>query len=65
MRVAGRRESVNGGNSATSERGSLLVWSICLSCWPDRQTHQKNQTDHTNKTDETYAALLAAFSKSS
>jgi hypothetical protein len=36
-----------------------------LSCWPDRQTHQRNQTDYTNKTDEPYAALEAAFSKSS
>ena len=41
-----------------------------LSCWLDRQTHQKNQRDQTDRIDETdqmdrYAALLAAFSKSS
>ncbi len=35
-----------------------------LSCWPDLET---NQTDQTNQIDQTrpYAALLAAFSKSS
>jgi hypothetical protein len=66
MRMVGRRESVNGGNSAISERGSLLVWSIGLFCWPDRQTNQKSQIDQidlTNKTDEPYAALEAALSR--
>ena len=41
-----------------------------LSCWPDRGTNQKNQKDQKDRIDETdqndrYAALLAAFSKSS
>jgi hypothetical protein len=47
-----------------------------LSCWLDRQTNQKNQRDQTDQIDETgqidetdqndrYAALEAAFSKSS
>ena len=38
-----------------------------LSCWPDQETSQKNQRDQTDQIDpkDRYAALLAAFSKSS
>jgi len=35
-----------------------------LSCWPGWKTNQRNQTDETDQKDS-YAALEAAFSKSS
>ena len=60
-------ESVKGFDA----RRGWWVWSVS-SVWfvllPDRETNHKNQRDQidlTNKTDETYAALEAAFSKSS
>jgi hypothetical protein len=46
-------------------RGAGCLFNLSgLSCWLDRKTNQKNQRDQIDQKDR-YAALLAAFSKSS